>query len=87
MTDLPEGVPAPLDALLAKRDWVRALARRLVASDDDADEIELRIRKHFNLGGEVATPPAQTAGDTQDVTSSPPDNVTPIPNKKKLGKN
>src|SRR5213083_182349 len=34
--------PAPLDALLAHREWVRALARRLVEGDDRADEIEQR---------------------------------------------
>ena len=32
----------PLDALLAQRQWVRALARRLVADGDRADEIEQR---------------------------------------------
>jgi sigma-70-like protein len=37
-----EPVPPPLDALLEHRAWVRALARRLVADADSADEIEQR---------------------------------------------
>jgi RNA polymerase sigma-70 factor (ECF subfamily) len=34
----PDGVS--LDALLAHRDWVRALARRLVLDENDADDVE-----------------------------------------------
>ena len=37
--DRPAG-KVPLDALLAHRDWVRALARRLVADENDADDVE-----------------------------------------------
>lgn len=41
MADPPP--PAPIDALLAQRAWVRALARRLVADADAADEVEQRV--------------------------------------------
>src|SRR5687768_16978368 len=38
MSDAP--APVPLEALLRHRDWVRALARRLVAEENAADDVE-----------------------------------------------
>jgi recombination protein RecA len=53
---------------------------------DVSDKVEAQIRKHFGVGGELPQPAATTSDLPGEVTSSPPDNVTPMKKQGKPGK-
>ncbi len=58
--------PAPIEALLAEREWVRHLARTLARDESAADDLEQEAWR-----AALERPPADTGGSSAPISTSP----------------